>query len=210
MSLLKDEAGLTCAFTRAVGKGEVTLLGFNLRYMSTAGSGQHNLVTRLVEATAGARAVWASPRPCAAFQLQGPDAGVVCLVSPVELSFAPQVHYSSPDGERRRLPVVLEGVDLMGRGARLLPVSQVLGGATVLAHSTWELLGLQPSGSVVTLSFSCPTATGEVALGDPVNEPRLTGGRLSKRCVQAEDGLNVLVVEAQSELLKLTVEVDSP
>jgi beta-galactosidase len=205
--LLSDGEASTFAFTRAVGEGTVTMIGFNLRYMPTAGQGQHKFVIRLVEGAAGPRRAWASPLPCAAFQLAGPGAGVVCLVNPVELPAMTRVHYSSPDGKRRQMPDVLAGVELAGRGARLLPVSLELGGATLLAYSTWELLGLQERDGEVTLDFSCPATKGEVAFSGLVDEPRVTGGNVVGRHTADQDGLEVFVMEAESRSLRLTVRV---
>lgn len=204
-ALLKDGEGMTYAFTRPVGRGTVTLIGFNLRYMPTTGRGQHRFLTRLVEGAAGRRQAWASTLPCAAFQLLGSGAGVVCVVNPVELPATPRVYYTSFDGELRQMPHLLEGIEFLGRGARLLPVSLKIGGSALLAHSTWELLSVQETGTLVKLEFSCPVTKGEVAFSGLVDQPQITGGRVLERHAKTEDGLDVFTVEAELPSVQLTV-----
>jgi beta-galactosidase len=201
--LLRDGSGAVCAFFRRFGQGGAAVLGFNLSYRPTAGRGQHDFVRRLVERDAGELSAWATPSPCAAFQLQGQEAGVVCVANPVEPPVSAQVYYSAQGGARRKLPLRLSGVEFPGRGARLLPVSVSLGNGAVLAHATWELLDLEPSGEHVLLRFACPTPQGEVCLENVAGDCEPIEGRLVERTRSGDQ--QVLVLEANGNTLGLRV-----
>jgi beta-galactosidase len=207
--LLLDRDGSVCAFSRSVGKGSVTLLGFSLRYAPTAGRGQHDFVRRLVERDGGELAASAAPQPGAAFQLQGDEAGVVCVVNPVELPLSARVRYSTREGTRRELPLQLEGLDFRGRGARLLPVSVDLDEGAMLVHATWELLERARRDGEVVLQFMCPTPRGEVVLAGVPDAPDVRGGRIVKRTV-ADNGEQVVLLEAAGETLDLVLKTLSP
>jgi beta-galactosidase len=167
------ETGRVCAFTREVGAGLFTYIGFPFRYTPTAGDGQHEFLRSLLP---GTRAAWATDLPFAAFQLQGEDAGLLCLANPLEIAGAPAAFYSA-NGERRRLPESLEGVPFAGRGARLLPVNVNLGDGLVLRHATWELTAAEVSGRQITLTFAAPGGQpGEVVLEGSRETVRIEGG----------------------------------
>jgi beta-galactosidase len=202
--LLQDGAGAVCAFSRPVGKGGVTVLGFNLHYGATAGDGQHEFVRRLVESEVGELAASAAPRPAAAFQLQGDDAGVVCVINPVELPVSARVRYTTPAGGRRALPLRLAGIEFQGRGARLLPVSLALGGGVVLVQATWELLERVSHPHEVVLEFACPTPRGEVVLRGVTGVPDVHHGSLVEQTA-AENGEQVLILEAEGGTLELVI-----
>ena len=168
------ETGRPCAFTREAGLGQVTYLGFPFRYMPTSGEGQHDFLKALLPRT---RAAWATPAPFAAFQLQGAEAGLLCLANPLETAGEPTVFYSTPEGTRRRLPEALDGIPFTGRGARLLPVNVNLGGGLALRHATWELVAADVTDDRAELTFAVPgRAPGEVAFEGQRSPVRVTGG----------------------------------
>jgi beta-galactosidase len=208
LPLLQDRSGAVCAFSRSVRGGTATVLGFNLRYQPTAGDGQHDFVRLVVKRGVGELSAWATPDPCAAFQLQGDQAGVVCVVNPVELPASAKVRYSTPEGLRRTLPLQLGTVPFPGRGARLLPVSVVLGNGATLAHATWELLDLQRRPAGALLRFSCSSPRGEVALEGVPGAPEVIGGRVLERTFN--EGQQVLLLEATGPTVDLAIETRQP
>jgi beta-galactosidase len=135
------ETGQPCAFRREAGAGRVTFLGFGLRYRPTAGPGQHDFLLRLVP-----RAVRTSEPPFAAFRLQGPDAGLLCVANPLDRPGTTTVHYAGGEAE-------LE-VEFAGRGAVLLPVDVRLADDVTLRYATWELLDVEVSGGRAALTFA--------------------------------------------------------
>lgn len=190
------ETGRVCAFTRQVGAGVFTYIGFPFRYMPTAGDGQHAFLHSLLP---GTRAAWTTGSPFAAFQLQGEAAGLLCLANPLEIAGAPAAFYTTADGERRRLPEHLEGVRFAGRGARLLPVNVDLGDGLVLRHATWELTGAEVTASQVALTFAAPDdQPGEVVLDGLRETARVEGGTIrpgpGTRLVIDPAGSNVRVL----------------
>jgi len=151
--LARDAAtGRACAVTRAVGAGRITFLGFGLRYLPTAGPGQHDFLLRITPP----RVAWTSEQPFAAFQLQGPDAGLLCVANPLEQAGETRVRFrdgaGNTDGEGELT------VRFSGRGAVLLPVNVRLTGQAegdiTLRYATSELLDVTADGGQVTLTFA--------------------------------------------------------
>jgi beta-galactosidase GanA len=171
--------GRACAVTREVGAGRITFLGFGLRYLPTAGRGQHDFLLRI----APPRKVWTSGLPFAAFQLQGPDAGLLCVANPLEQAGETRVRFRAEggagdgDGEPNGEEEVT--VRFSGRGAVLLPVNVRLTGPAdgdiTLRYATSELLDVEVAGGHATLTFA--PRDGELG------EARVTTGRSDKKLV---------------------------
>jgi beta-galactosidase len=123
------KTGRVCAFTRDAGLGKVTYLGFGLRYLPTAGPGQHDFLLALAP-----RAVWADTMPFAAFLLRGPRASLLCVANPLDQPGQTVAHY--PGGEVT--------VRLDGRGAVLLPVDVQVSDDITVHSATWELVHTAP------------------------------------------------------------------
>ena len=175
-----------CAVRRAVGSGQVTVLGFRLQYVPTE-SDEHRAF--LLDLLRDSPATSAAPAPLVAMQLQGAGAGIVCVVNPVPVPVAGRVRYRSGGGDRV-LPAVLEALAMPGQGARLLPVDLDLGAFGVLRSSTWELVQRLPgagagassgAGGTAAAAAAGTAAAGSVQLtfetaGDSVGEVVLSGG----------------------------------
>lgn len=160
--LARDAAtGRACGYTRKAGAGQVTFLGFGLRYLPTAGQGQHDFLLRLTP-----RAVSADAAPFAAFWLRGPDAGLLCVANPVDRAGETTVRY--PGGEFR--------VRLGGRGAVLLPVDVRLTDEITLRYATWELVDVAVSGGRAALTFATRRNRGEVSVTTGRYEIRVENG----------------------------------
>ncbi|MCA1694647.1 MAG: hypothetical protein LC749_07910, partial [Actinobacteria bacterium] len=142
-----------CAFTRPVGDGRVTVIGFQLQYMPTESPDQKNFLVDLVEGDGHSRHAWTAHPQLTAMQLGSSGDGFLCVVNPVDIPASTKVTYSTPSGERESLPVVLDGMGFTGRDARLLPVSLDLGSGLELRHSTWELIGRDRKDTAFDLSF---------------------------------------------------------
>jgi beta-galactosidase len=187
--------GQPCAYRLTRGEGTITYLGFPFRYTPVAGDGQHEFLLELLREP---RAAATSARPFAAFQLQGEQAGLLCLANPLEVSGAPVASYTITSGEHRQLPELLPGVPFNGRGARLLPVNVALGDGLVLRHATWELTDVLLTGQEIELTFAVPGgAPGEVVLeglGSPV---RVEGGKVR------ESAGNVLVIDPDHDHVRV-------
>ncbi len=196
--------GEPCGFTRTVGRGAVSLLGFRLGYDPDGGPAGGDLLLDLVESDGRLRSSWTTDTQCCAFGLDGDLSGLLCVVNPVDVPVQTGVLYAppgpregsshsshtsgtpgtpAPGGERRRLPLRLDGIAFSGRGALLLPVERSIGSGVTLVHSTWELTGIsvEPAGGN---RGSSPTVT-----VDPGG--RLTGELLFRgadRCLGVEGG----------------------
>lgn len=163
--------GRCVGFTRAVGAGRATVLGFNLQYVPNEQDDQKDLLERIVT-RGGARPLATRPsdRRIAAMQLSSDRGCFVCLANPVELTFTTKVRCTTPDGGTLEFPQRIDGVTFEGAGARLLPVGLDLGGGVTLAYATWELLANETDGEGRRLTFSTPgSAPGELHVtGAPV------------------------------------------
>ncbi|MHB8245691.1 MAG: beta-galactosidase [Acidimicrobiales bacterium] len=206
--LVHNKEGAVCGFSRPIGRGKMTVLGFHLKYTPTAGSGQHAFLRSLLRGEKDRQlSAWASVPPCAAFQLQGTAASLLCLANPVELSLAPKAFYSRPgEPERCQMPLILEGVPLRGRGARLLPIDVALDKGVVLRHATWELIGLDSGSGSLRLTFVAPGGhrdLGEIALQRAGTVPEVRGGRIVDH--QERHGLDVFVVEAHGTEIEVII-----
>jgi beta-galactosidase len=149
--LARDAAtGKPCAFRRDVGDGRVTFLGFGLRYLPTAGQGQHDFLLRLCPP----RAVWTADRPFAAFLLRGADASLLCVANPLD----------QPGTTRVWLGDTALEVAFTGRGAVLLPVGVRVTDDITLHYATWELLDVEVSDELAVLTFNSRTERGVVSL----------------------------------------------
>ncbi|MGH9093832.1 MAG: beta-galactosidase, partial [Acidimicrobiales bacterium] len=212
----RGEDGQVCGFEVTAGDGRLTMLGWQLRYAPTAGPGQHAFTVRLAESGGRRRTAWTSGPPCCALQLAGRRGELLCVANPVELPCTTVVHYTlaerpgGPDGGTRgRLPLLLDGLTLHRRGARLLPLALQLDGGLCLRHSTWELVGLDTSSDRATLVLDVPEAggnatapRGELALTGPARAVSMTGGRVVRN-EHVADGARVLVVEAHDRRVKV-------
>ncbi|HEY6398882.1 MAG TPA: beta-galactosidase, partial [Solirubrobacteraceae bacterium] len=175
------DGDVPCAFTRPVGSGTVTVVGFRLQYMATASPRQKNFVVGLVETGGPALHAQTRSTDAAAFELAGPDGGLLCVVNPAGLPVSTTVTYSPPGtNERTGLPLSGE-LRLAGQGARLLPIGIGLGNGAVLRHATWELIGREtlPGGETELRFATAPGERGEIALeGRPDSQPLFRGGAL--------------------------------
>ena len=198
--------GRPCAFERPVGNGKATLLGFPLVYLHTASPRQKEFVAGLVES--GGRPRWASTRhlQLLAMELANAQSGFVCVVNPVDLPATTVVDYTLPAaGQRAHLPLVLEGLTLPRRGARLLPVALPLLPGLTLRHATWELLQKDIQTGEAALHFAAPPGElGEVAVEGAWTEIRVAGGDIQSISRQA-GGLTVVVMRAAAEAGELHV-----
>ncbi|MEO8291718.1 MAG: beta-galactosidase [Actinomycetota bacterium] len=196
------KSGLPVAFTRSVGDGRVTLLGFNLRYVPNEQDDQKDFLERIVTGD-GARPLGTRPtdRRIASMQLASPAGCFVCLVNPVELPASTRVHCTGPGGEAVTFPQEIEGVSFEGAGARLLPVGLDLGDGITLDHATWELLAIDRTGEGVGLTFATPgVAYGEIRVtGAPVTAVGLA--HLTQP--PGDDGL--LVLDPAGDICQITV-----
>jgi beta-galactosidase len=193
--------GRCVAFTRSVGTGTVTVLGFHLQYVPNEQDDQKDFVERLVTRD-GRRPLATKPtdRRVAAMQLSAAGGSFVCLANPVELPATTRVRATAPDGRSYTFPQRAEGVAFESAGARLLPLGLDLGGGVTLAHSTWELLNRVRRGDVIELTFATPgVAPGEILVsGAPV-----TG--ISGATPDREPSADVLVLRPAGDTCTLTL-----
>jgi len=188
---MKD--GRCVGFTRPIGAGRITLLGFNLQYVPNEQEDQKDFLERIVTDD-GARPLATRPsdRRVAAMQLSSDSGCFVCVANPVELPATTRVRCTGPGGEMVEFPTRIDGVVFPGAGARLLPVGLDLGDGMVLASSTWELLANEPDGERGRrLTFSTPNdAPGEVhLLGAPV-----TAVGLARSSAPLDEGADTVLV----------------
>ena len=192
--LAYDMKGGRCVgFTRPVGAGRITVLGFNLQYVPNEQEDQKDFLERIVTDN-GVRplATRAGDRRVAAMQLSSASGCFICVANPVELPATTRIRCAGPGGETVEFPTRIEGIVFSGAGARLLPVGLDLGDGLVLASSTWELLANEPDGEGGRcLTFSTPNdAPGEVHLqGAPV---RAVG--LARASAPLDEGTDTVLV----------------
>ena len=166
---MKD--GRCVGFTRPIGEGQITVLGFNLQYVPNEQDDQKDFLERIVtEGGARSLATRPSDRHVAAMQLSSDSGCFVCVVNPVELPAATRIRCTAPSGKPLEFPTRIEGVVFEGAGARLLPVGLDLGDGITLVSSTWELLANEATEGGRRLTFSTPgDALGEIHVaGAPV------------------------------------------
>ena len=204
-AIVHDMKGGRCVgFTRQVGRGRVTVLGFNLQYVPNAQDDQKDFLERIVT-DGGARPLATRPtdRRLAAMQLSSAAGCFVCLVNPVELAATTRIRCTGPGGETVEFPRRLAGITFAGAGARLLPVGLELGGGVTLASATWELVANEPDGEGRRLTFSTPgSAAGEICvLGAPVTA--VEGARLSEPLPESDD--SVLVLDPTADVCWITI-----
>ena len=164
-----DMRGGRCVgFTRPIGAGRVTVLGFNLQYVPNEQQDQKDFLERIVTED-GVRPLATRPsdRHVAAMQLSSEAGCFVCVVDPVELPASTRIRCTKPDGTQMGFPSRIAGISFEGAGARLLPVGLDLGAGITLEYSTWELLGNEKQGAGRRLTFSSP--------GGGPGEIRITG-----------------------------------
>ncbi len=156
--------GLPVGFSRPVGSGRATVLGFHLQYVPNEQDDQKDFLERIVTGGGEHRlATRPTDRRVAAMQLQSPSGSFVCLVNPVELPASTRVRCTTPRGEALTFPQAVDGVAFDRAGARLLPVGLDLGGGVTLEHATWELLGIDRGAAGLVLTFATPgSASGEI------------------------------------------------
>jgi hypothetical protein len=199
--------GRAVGFSRPIGAGIVTVLGFNLQYVPNEQEDQKDLLERLVTGT-GARplATRASNRRIAAMQLSAASGVFVCLVNPVELPAATRVRCTAPDGAAYTFPQDLDALSFQGAGARLLPVGLHLDAGITLEHSTWELLAIDDAPGGRRLTFATP--------GEAAGEIRISGApvaRVDRADVQAStpgpatDTVLVLLPRAETCTIEVAV-----
>jgi hypothetical protein len=200
------EGHVPCAFTRPVGRGRVTVIGFQLQYMPTESPDQKKFLVDLVEGDGHRRHAWTANPQLTAMQLGSSGDGFLCVINPVDIPASTKVTYSTPAGDRESLPVVLDGMGFTGRDARLLPVSLDLGSGLELRHSTWELIGRDQTDSGFELSFFNPGGgQGEVAFRSERPLQVRGVGRVVPDAT-GERGTTVVVLESQDEVVRLQVE----
>jgi len=205
------EDDVPCAFTRTVGQGTVTVLGFRLQYMATASPRQKDFVVGLVEAGGHALHARTSSPDAMAFELAGPDGGLVCVVNPAGLPMSTTVTYTPPGSDERALFPLSGEIAMTGQGARLLPVGLQLAGGAVLRHATWELIEHTSVGDGETeLRFATTRGErGEIALeGIGDRQPTFAGGSIEET-VPSRDGATAFGVRAASTELTVRVGVAS-
>lgn len=177
------EDGAVVAFRRAVGGGTATVLGFPLQYHPVGGAGQFGFASGIVEHDGVSRAASADVAGAIVLEMAGPAGGILCVVNPVERALTTRVTWTPPgSSERRSMPERLPGVEIAGRGARLLPIGIALGGGSRLEYATAELVErhAEPDAGV-RLTFVAP-ASGrfEIGLSGQARAAplELVGGRL--------------------------------
>ncbi|MEP6759208.1 MAG: beta-galactosidase [Actinomycetota bacterium] len=183
------KGGRPVGFTRPVGDGRVTVLGFHLQYVPNEQDDQKDFLERIVTDD-GARPLVtrATDRRIAAMQLYSSSGCFVCLANPVELPVSTRVRCTTPGGDALTFPQVIDGVPFEGTGARLLPVGLDLGDGITLAYATWELLEIDRAADDLTLTFASPgTAPGEI---------RVTGHE------------SPLVLDPAGDISRITIEGD--
>lgn len=137
-----DRAGGVAGFTRPAGPGRVTVLGFRIEYDPDGGGGAGRLCRQIVEMGGRRRSAFTEDLQFAAFELTGPEGGLVCLVNPVEVPGRTGCFYTpTGKGTRRRLPAVVPGVTFTARGARLLPIDRSFDRTGRLVQASAELVG---------------------------------------------------------------------
>lgn len=198
--------GRPCAFERTLGAGTVTLLGFPLVYMHTASDRQKEFIAGLVEGKHRRRWAWTGNLQMLAMELTSAHSGLVCVVNPADLPASTVVNYTLPvNRQPAKLPLVLEGLTLRCRGARLLPIGLPLVQGVTLRHATWELVGKDVQSSVVKLHFAAgPGELGEVALEGEVEHLQVMGGEI-RSVTWLESNLDVVVLQAEAEEVVLQV-----
>lgn len=204
-AIAHDMCGGRCvAFTRLVGAGRVTVLGFHLQYVPNEQDDQKDFLERIVTG-GGARPLATRPsdRHVAAMQLSSERGCFVCVVNPVELAATTRVRCTGPGGETVDFPTQIDGVAFEGAGARLLPVGLDLEDGVRIAYATWELLADEPDGPGRRLTFSTPgSALGEIhLLGAPV--VAVGGARPTEPLTRGED--TVLVLEPTEGTCWITI-----
>jgi beta-galactosidase len=200
-----DMRGGRCvAFTRPVGNGRLTVLGFTLQYVPNEQDDQKDFLERIVT-DGGARPLATKPsdRHVAAMQLSSERGCFVCLANPVELAATTQIRCTRPGGDTLEFPRQIDGIVFEGAGARLLPVDLDLGDGMRLGYATWELLANEPDGEGRRLTFSSPgSAPGEIhVVGAAVTAVGLA--RPSEPPGPGDD--TVLVLEPTGETCWITV-----
>jgi len=146
-------SGVPCAVSKRVGRGKITILGMRLRYAAEEdGSSIRFLLSLLGMSPRGqfarTRAAWAAVSPVVAMELVGVDAGLLCVVNPVDIPLSTDVYCQGG-------AIKLGPISFDGRGARLLPLGIRLspGKAPKLIGASWELVSRESVGDLVTLIF---------------------------------------------------------
>lgn len=204
---ISQRDGKPCGFESTIGCGRVTVLGFPLQYVPAASPAQKDFVTGIVERTTGRRFTAATHNQFLAMEMAGRQSALVCLVNPVNLPGQTCVEYTLPgSGAPARLPLVLQGMDMPGQGARLLPVEIPLGGDAWLRHATWELVGCERvDGAVTLLCAAQPGSRGELALRGALRTTSVTGAETTG--TTTTDGLTILVLTASGDEVTVRVEI---
>ncbi len=148
--------GKVCGFTRVLGKGQITVLGFRLQYSPGTGPGQNEFVRRLVGGSHKRDLVRVVGGDCYAYLLHGPRGGVVSIVNPTELSQVVRVELPAELVGTTARGLGEETISLRGRGAFVLPVNIDLTATGVtLRYSTLELVELAEQSHEYILGFDC-------------------------------------------------------
>jgi beta-galactosidase len=203
--------GDSCAFTRSIGDGRVTILGFRLQYVPNEQEDQFAFLERLVT-DAGARPLRtrASDPPFVAMQLNSATAGFVCLVNPVDLPGRTSFDYTVPGSEERAsVPQMMGSIEFERRGARLLPLELPVGEGVVISHSTWELVGAGNSPHRTDLTFDTrPGEIGEIGLRLDGHLLGISNGTIERE--RTDGSTLLLVVRATAEWCNLSLETSRP
>jgi beta-galactosidase len=198
------KGGRCVAFTRPLGEGRVTVLGFNLQYVPNEQDDQKDFVERIVT-DGGVRPLATRPsdRHVAAMQLSSERGCFICVVNPVELAASSRIRCTGPEGDTLEFPRRIDSIVFEGAGARLLPVGLDLGNGVTLGHATWELLANEPDGDGRRLTFSSPgTARGEIhVVGAQVTA--VGGAQPSEPSGTSDD--TILVLEPIADTCWITV-----
>jgi beta-galactosidase len=204
------EDGSIAGFSRRIGAGSATVLGFRLAYHPVGGRDQFAFVTDLVERAVGQRAASADVLPVVALELAGPRGGLVCVVNPVELPVSTGVTYTIPGTtEKARMPLILPGIGFASRGARLLPVGIDLGAGMRLRHATTELVDRRsaPDGTVSLTFASQPGGPFELAIAGFAGRIAVSGGGLVGESTEA-GVVRLFVIQPESAEVEVRLTVD--
>jgi beta-galactosidase len=203
--------GRPCAFTRIVGSGRVSLLGFNFQYIPNEQDDQFTFLERLVS-DHGRRplSTTCSNRRCVAMQMNGEGGGFLCIVNPVDLPAATTVRYTGPGDEgtdrRASFPHLADAIPFDARGARLLPVGLRIHDDLRLRHATWELTGVRHGPEQTELEFATVMdEVGELAIDGAVAPTVVGGGEEIDR--REGDGV-ALAVRASGDRCTIAVRVE--
>lgn len=209
-----DRDGRAVAFTRIVGQGRVTVLGFRLEYDPDGGGGAGRLCRQIVETGGRRRVASTESGQFAAFQLAGPAGGLVCLVNPVEVPGRTACWYTPAEGplgaEPRRLPAVMAAVSFFGRGARLLPVDRPLPSVGQIVQATAELVSSREGAGSVELELDTPGGEAvEVVVrgedGGPCPEVSAVDGTVLAVVAGPRPGEQTVILRPDGKTLACTV-----